>query len=162
MKSYFRSVHLRIFNIPRVLTSRHLWQVHAVGYPVSMLLGTGQYLSAVPNVPISLGYTWPVSRTAVPFVRPRTNQCPFGATIYVTMGKPEIMDWMASLTIVRIPRRTAISFALVRRLTKPIPARRVSRGPRGYRWHYLQLGVCSPKSGINYLSRSCPVVATLS
>lgn len=161
----FSAVHLRVFSIPAYSDIATSLTRSRCGYPVNMLLGIGPYLLAIPRAPISLElwHTWPIPRMAVRFssVRVQTRY-PFGAAIYVTMGKPEIMDWMSSLTAVRIPRRTAISFQRARAKANRAYSREacIAR-PRGYRRHYLQLGACSPKSGINYLSRSCPV-ATLS
>lgn len=110
---------------PRVLASRHLRQVHAVGYPVSVLHSAVPFGRTCRSL-WGCGTRGRYREWQCGFVRPRTNRCPFGATIYVTMGKPEIVDWMSSLTVVRIPRQSLFS-ALVRRLTEPIPARRVSR-----------------------------------
>lgn len=113
--------------------ARHLWQVHAVGYSVSMLHsapGNTFRPSRTCRSPRGRGTRGRYREWHCGFVRPRTNRCPFGTTIYVTMGKPEIMDWMSSLTVRPCGSHGALQSlfnALVRRLTEPLFPRGVYR-----------------------------------
>lgn len=91
------------------------------------------------------------------------------ARIYAMMGKPEIggldilRDWIplspsSSLVGSTQPLFSALSSEREGKFNHAYSCPLCISRSRGYRDRrcYLQLGACSPKSGINYLSRSCP------
>lgn len=130
--------------------SGHFRQVRVVGYPVSMLFNIGQRSLSQREVSRGCRSLQGGIRDHIGNVHPRANQCSLSARIYVTMDKPEIMDWTFSADPARFFRQIR-SLLSCKDSKKKRAYSHEARKPRGY----LQLREHVPKSGINYLSRSC-------